>query len=504
MSEEITASGTTASGVSLPGQSNSASFRGALAASPTPMVTYCLIGINVLLFLARILGTGSLLHPTAQQLLAWGADFGPLTLHGQWWRLITACFLHFNIIHIAMNMFILLQVGPLTEKLFGNVRFLVAYLLAGVGGNIAGLYIHPLSVAGGASGAVFGVYGMLLGFLIVQRNVVPTTSAWRIARSAGIFIVYNLVYSLKSPEIDMSAHIGGLVTGAVAGGLLARPLSLVGQRAFPARTLTVALCGVAAVYFSLLRLARNSTPLDELTEKLILGNSVTVAANDRVIYSGQATRAEAESLAHALVEAGYFRNPNVAALLSKDTSGTTVSILTGERDAAKPGDGSKPIILSDKRLVPFPWDDPDYLAKVQNTGVAIAPSVGGPPIEIALLNQGGMVEKVVEVNTRKVTIGTNDSVWYSGTATLQDAEALGKALQENGFFRDKGLRVYLSEGIDGADISFMVKDGAWNDPKISAAFQGIGRKVTKSVSDRPVRVHLIDSKLERKKDLPVQ
>lgn len=487
-----------------PSESHPDLFRAALAAGGAPFVTYALIAINVAVYLARLLSTSSPMHPTTGQLLAWGADFGPLTLHGQWWRLITACFLHFNVIHIGMNMFILFQAGPFTEKLFGHARFLLAYMLAGVGGNVAGLYIHPMTLAGGASGAVFGVYGMLLGFLLIQRNVIPKANAWAIFKSAGIFIVYNLIYSLRSPEIDMSAHVGGLVTGLVVGGLLARPLSPEGQGLYPARTFTVAVCAIAAVYLSLHKMTLESTPKDELTQALLVGNSITVGQDDKVVYSGLATKADAEKLGNALVKAKYFARAGGAALLSKDSTGFTVSILTGQQDQSKPGDGSQPVPLSGDRLVPFPWDDPGYLAKVQNTGAMIAPSIGGPPIKIALLNQGGVVEKVVEVDARIATIGSNDSIWYSGSATAQDAQSLGAALQKEGFFHDRGARVYLAEGSDGADISFMVKDGAWTDPKISQAFRLIGSKVAKSVSASPVRLHLIDNKLGRKQDLAIQ
>ena len=86
-------------------------------------VTQALIGINVLVFLAMLFFHVSFFEPTSQQVLPWGANLAPLTTSGQWWRLVTACFVHFGIIHIAMNMFILYQVGIFTETLFGNARY---------------------------------------------------------------------------------------------------------------------------------------------------------------------------------------------------------------------------------------------------------------------------------------------------------------------------------------------------------------------------------------------
>src|SRR5438309_8053942 len=142
-------------------------------ATPVAFVTPTIVALNVLVFIAMVIKGVPFLQPSAHAVLPWGANFGPLTSSGQWWRLLAACFLHFGIIHIAVNMYVLVQAGTFTERLFGNLRFALLYLIAGVGGNIAGLYFHPFAVGAGASGAIFGVYGALLAFLLVQKGVVP-------------------------------------------------------------------------------------------------------------------------------------------------------------------------------------------------------------------------------------------------------------------------------------------------------------------------------------------
>lgn len=190
----------------------------------TPRVTWFLIGLNVLVFLLMLFSGVSLMSPTSVQLLQWGANWGPLTVaHGQWWRLLSACFLHIGIIHIAFNMYVLYQIGPFTEPLFGGPRYLAIYLLTGIGGNLLGLALHPGIISAGASGAIFGVYGALLGFLLRRRASIQPGAARSVARSAGIFLVYNLAYGLLSTHTDLTAHIGGLVTGFVFGYLLAPP-----------------------------------------------------------------------------------------------------------------------------------------------------------------------------------------------------------------------------------------------------------------------------------------
>ena len=186
-----------------------------------PIITSVLMGLNILVFLAMLLSGLSPTNPTAEQVLHWGANFGPLTESGQWWRLLTACFLHFGIIHIGFNMYVLYQVGFFTERLFGGVRYLALYLIAGVGGNLVGLFLHPYVVAAGASGAIFGVYGGLLAYLLRYRGVVNRQAAKAVSRSVFIFLGYNLFFGLADRHTDLTAHIGGLVTGFMVGLLLA-------------------------------------------------------------------------------------------------------------------------------------------------------------------------------------------------------------------------------------------------------------------------------------------
>ena len=188
--------------------------------SRAPAVTYVLMGINILVFLAMVMSGVSIMEPSPEAALTWGADYAPLALHGQLWRVVTCTFVHFGIIHIAMNMYVLYQIGPFTERLYGHARYLVLYMFAGVGGSLVSLWIHPDAVGAGASGAIFGVYGGLLAFMFMHRSVIPAASRSAILRSAAIFLGYNLLYGLRS-SIDLSAHIAGLAFGFLAGVLLA-------------------------------------------------------------------------------------------------------------------------------------------------------------------------------------------------------------------------------------------------------------------------------------------
>jgi len=186
-------------------------------------ITYALIAINVLVFLAMVASGISFTQPTPQDVLNWGGDFGPATVGAhQYWRLLTSCFLHFGIIHIGFNMYVLYQIGPFIESVFGRVRYLAIYFFAGLAGSVVSVWMHPMSVGAGASGAIFGLYGAVFGFLLIQRSSLNPAATKSIARSAGIFVLYNVIYGSMSRTTDLSAHFGGLIAGFLAGIVLAR------------------------------------------------------------------------------------------------------------------------------------------------------------------------------------------------------------------------------------------------------------------------------------------
>src|ERR1700733_4850119 len=150
-----------------------------------PWITYALIAANLAVFVLEIVHGADPLSPTPQQIIDLGGGFPPLTLHGQWWRLGSSMFLHFGVLHIALNMVCLYQ-ARVVEQLFGRVEFLAIYLLAGLGGGIASLLASTGSiVSAGASGAVFGVFGAFGAFLALRRSQMENEAWQRTARSIG-------------------------------------------------------------------------------------------------------------------------------------------------------------------------------------------------------------------------------------------------------------------------------------------------------------------------------
>ncbi len=182
-------------------------------------VTSLLVGANIAVFIAMVLSGVSAIDPTIQQILYWGADHGAYTLGAQPWRLITSVFLHIGIIHLAFNMWALWNLGVLTEMILGHQLYLVSYLLAGMAGNLASLAWHPNVVGAGASGAIFGLAGIVIAVLKLANLPIPQTALRGTLRSVVSFAIYNLLFGTFG-SIDNAAHLGGFVCGLVIGALL--------------------------------------------------------------------------------------------------------------------------------------------------------------------------------------------------------------------------------------------------------------------------------------------
>jgi membrane associated rhomboid family serine protease/predicted negative regulator of RcsB-dependent stress response len=152
-------------------------------------------------------------------------------------------FVHIGVIHIALNMYCLMSLGPLAETMFGSTRFLGLYVLSGVAGAIASAGMHPQIVSAGASGAIFGVAGALAAVIYVSRNPVVATARGHLSKAGiGTFVAYNLFYGFANSGIDNAAHIGGLVAGFLMG--LTLP---VGSQVEPERPLRTGLVFLGAV-----------------------------------------------------------------------------------------------------------------------------------------------------------------------------------------------------------------------------------------------------------------
>ncbi len=197
------------------------------ALAPQPRLTYALIALNVLAWLVTLLQGGNPLQTPIGVLFSLGGNAAFEVQHGEWWRLLSATFLHAGVLHLAINMFGLYATGVAVERIYGPVAYLLIYLGAGLLGSALSLSFaaqHAIGV--GASGAVFGVAGAWLVAIGRYRSLMPQTLSKRLLTQLGLFVLYSLVQGLTKPGVDNAAHIGGLAGGCMLAMILPARLDM--------------------------------------------------------------------------------------------------------------------------------------------------------------------------------------------------------------------------------------------------------------------------------------
>ena len=181
-------------------------------------ITPILININILIFLIMFFSGVNIFIPTTQDIVDWGGNYGPLTIENGWWRLLSACFVHIGIFHLLMNCYALAYVGLLLESYLKKRDFLLTYLFCGLTASLTSLYWNINIVSAGASGAIFGMYGILL--VSVVFNTIDKKAKSSLLITIGTLIGLNIASSFKE-GIDAAAHIGGLASGVLFGLIVA-------------------------------------------------------------------------------------------------------------------------------------------------------------------------------------------------------------------------------------------------------------------------------------------
>lgn len=220
-----------------------------LAATPRTFTAFLLIGANVAVWILMVARGVDPQDPAPLDLFRWGANFGPAARDGEWWRLATSMFIHVGWMHLAMNMYGLYALGPFVERLFGNLPFVVLYLVGGLAGSLASIVAHDEPVvSAGASGALFAVLGGLAGYLARHgRTSIPRSVVRGLTGNVLTIIALNVALGFSIPQIDNAAHFGGLLSGFLLGVALAQPLSQDGVRRRGRRAAIVGAVGLAAI-----------------------------------------------------------------------------------------------------------------------------------------------------------------------------------------------------------------------------------------------------------------
>ena len=207
-------------------------------------LTHILFGGNVAVYLAMALASGSALDFPGEVMVRFGANFGPFTLSGQWWRLVTYMFLHGGLMHIAFNMWCLWELGALCESLYGRWTYAAIYLITGVAGGVASVGWNPGVLSVGASGAIFGLAGALIASFYLGEFSLPSVAIKGTLRSLLFFVGFNVLFGSLVSGIDNACHAGGLVSGLIVGALVAR---VAPQHDRPLRRIGILLCMIAIV-----------------------------------------------------------------------------------------------------------------------------------------------------------------------------------------------------------------------------------------------------------------
>lgn len=183
----------------------------------TPVTTVLLVSIGAMFLAEKLLGGST----NEYALVTLGANVPPLVRAGQYWRLVASMFLHIGFLHLAVNGWALYQLGSLFEILLGSVPLLLVYFVSGIAGSIATVMFTHADLSAGASGAIFGLMGALIAFLLKRRDVLTPAARSLLMQLVG-WAVLNVVLGFSIPGIDNAAHLGGFAAGLLLG-LVLRP-----------------------------------------------------------------------------------------------------------------------------------------------------------------------------------------------------------------------------------------------------------------------------------------
>ena len=298
---------------------------------------------------------------------------------------------------------------------------------------------------------------ILLGCLLL--TAVEMLISWKIPPAGSTVIGLILIFAMRWVATTFQGK--ALSEHLARGGQLASKWSA---------------AGVGAIYFVVILAIVFAIVFTQT--KATQGTRVAIGKNDEVYYRDGATQADAIALGNDLKSDGYFTDKGATVAIDKTAAGPIVSFVVKEGG----------------------WDQPEMVATFDEIGREVAPRVGGFPLHIHLMNKEFEVKSDTIVG--KTTLG-NDHIYYFGSATDAQAQALGNSLKSQGFFADKGADVFLSKQSGTTSLAFIVGDGVWNDPATVSSFEKIARDAAPSIGGLPIHLRLENTSLEIKKDEPL-
>jgi len=216
-----------------------------LAQSPRLPVTYGFASLCVLMFIVTISHGAGFFNSQGIVEMFWGSNFGPSTIGGQWWRLLTYSLLHIGFFHLAFNMWALVSFGAIAERLYGSLRYAFICLIASATGGVASITAEPLINSVGASAVICGIFGALLVAHLRGPEVIPKSVGRSLRKSTLVFASVALVGGFIVPGVDNAAHLGGLAAGICVGLAFQSTRSVVRFAAPAALGLLIVVAGVS-------------------------------------------------------------------------------------------------------------------------------------------------------------------------------------------------------------------------------------------------------------------
>lgn len=257
------------------------------------LVTPAFVALNTAIFLLMLFDPAT--SGQSDTLIGWGGNYGPRTTNGEWWRLVKAMFVHAGLLHLVANVAGLFQLGLVVERLIGPLAFAAVYVAAGTFANLAALSQDPLGLSVGASGAVFGIYGVLVSASVWAALEdsslrISLITLKRLVPAAAIFILYNFA----ADNLSFTAELAGLVTGLAGGAVLARDI---GEERAPLRR-TAATAAAALVIAAVAAIPlRGVDDVRPDLQRVIDVEERTASAYETALQRFRKGRMSAESLA---------------------------------------------------------------------------------------------------------------------------------------------------------------------------------------------------------------
>ncbi len=338
--------------------------------------TYFLIGINLAVLGFAYYRGAAVFEPTSALLVKWGANYGPRTFNGEYWRLVTSLFIQFGPVwFVALNLYVLWTIGKDVERIVGSFRFLCIYLFAGVGGNLGKLVWNPAGYSVGGVGGIMGIIGALGAYFVCNRRWIPAQAMKAQLMNLMYCILLNLALNATISG-NVSGILGGLLIGTLAGFAFVKVLP--GENYWKVRqTLGVILLALALSLGFRAAEAGYASPVAALSPKDEVRDEITVD-KAQIQYSSDYTLETVQRFGKEFEKAGYSQYPWTV-LLRKTNGKIAIGLIVKEGV----------------------WDKKDMVEELEGVCRRMAIKVfEGKNVELQLFNKSLELKKTIEVKPK--------------------------------------------------------------------------------------------------------